>query len=187
GLSQRGADVTILTTAHPGCGARCASDPQVRHLPGTAPGQWTPAFARAAQQAIATLESSRPFDVFHSESTAARGIKGIGRRLVVNYHGVLHSESPLTATYLRAVGLREAPRTIWRQRSLAAALPGMYRDDRRIIGNAARLVTGSAYTQSLLTRWFPASRRRSSVVYNGVDTVSYHPGRCQRTVGQAPD
>lgn len=186
GLAGRGADVTILTTAHPGCGPRCAQDPLVRHLPGTTPGQWTPAFARAAEQAIAALEAERPLHIFHSQSTAAREIRGLDGRLVVNYHGVLHSESPLCAAYLRAVNPPEAARTLWRQRALLAAWPGMYRADRRIVARATRLIAVSAFAQAQLARWFPSCRGRTMVVSNGVDTTTYHPGLRQEAPGTPP-
>lgn len=174
-LTARGIDVTVLTTAYAGCTDRCMHDARVIHLPGTSPGRWTPAFAVAAARAIAELETARPFDIFHSQSTAAQDIPGIDGRLVLNYHGILLSESPLAWTNLRALGAARAGATIWRCRRLLRGWLAMYRADRRLIARASRLVAVSKFARSRLVRWFPGCTERVRVIYNGVDTARFRP------------
>src|SRR5688572_14637133 len=91
GLAARGHEIHVLTTSHP---ERPLHDVEngihVHYLPGCEPTIYSDEYFALAKSKLLELEKDRPFDVIHSDSSAARFEIGGRLPVVGTWHGFIY-------------------------------------------------------------------------------------------------
>ena len=174
-LLGRGHRLTIVTTELPP-GALPDPIPGVafEYLPGTRPGSYRHGFFRTARDWVVAQHASDPWDIVHSQSYAAIGLRRCSPApLVATLFGVSFGETQYEAVVFRALSARAKWRAVARYPRIAAGMALVWQFARY----PDRLVVLSEFSRGELRRRLSgAQARRVHVVPCGIDTQRFVPG-----------
>jgi glycosyltransferase involved in cell wall biosynthesis len=171
-LQELGCAVTVITSAHPEGRQHelLESGVEVVYLRKGAPGDYSLAFFRGVEEAVAQLDASERFDVIHAQEFAGIGLKARPGRFVATVHGTLTTETPLDRRYWRHLSQPQRAAALGHGAARLALVPAF----RRMLRRADRLAVDSHFTEGELLRSAPWLAGRIAVVPLGVDSRRYH-------------
>ncbi len=184
-LQARGCSVVIITSAHPQGRAYevLESGVEVHYLRAGAPGDYSLAFFRGVEDAVAELDKRQRFDVIHAQEFAGLAMRARPGRFVATVHGTLTTETPVDRRYLPHLRPTEACQEIYRSKARLALIPFFRRMLRRVDG----VVVDSHFTEAELRRQMPWLTGRIKVVPLGVDFSRYDlPSAPRRRTPEGP-
>lgn len=146
-LARRGHQICVLTSAG-GAAAPLGADatnPQIREIPGTLPGDYSMVFFRRAEAAALDLHRHYAFDMVVPIDLAGLFIRPelFNVPVVPLIHGTMTSEVPLDWRHWRHLSAAEKLKNAWRYKARLPLLPAF----RRMVERAQDVIVDSQFTR----------------------------------------
>ena len=181
GLSERGHQVTVITTPHPQ-GITVLSDAwgETHFVGNDAPASYSPHWWTESLKTLFKLHSASPFDVVAGHGKAAYAYLGTRSRLaaeqrlpvvVITHNNIICDfQQQLSQCFHRPLSVLR-----WMLRGIA-----LYADDLRRLRHAECITALSELTGQALRQWFLLDPARIAVILNGINLATLVAGEAQR-------
>ena len=167
GLAKRGHDVHVFTTSFPGKTSEIEENVTIHYLEGCKPAEYSSEYRRLAESKLIELHKEKPFNIIHSESSAAQQLcKGI-LPIVATWHGLNYcsTQSKINQEYASGAKLQ----LNWRDTfiSLAKEIKDLEKYDHHIAISHQALKD--------LHEVYRLPSEKTTLVFNGFDTTQFKP------------